>query len=371
MTSRVAAWPVGLAGLVIGTALALRVLIPNGMDPTIFVAFGEDAPEQTAYGQRLLGVVTVRPSFGHDGKFFFAQANDPWYLHPEVHAAVLDRPFYRAQRMLFPTIAGGFGFFPPDVVVWAMLITNVIGLALGAFLAAELAVAWGGSRWLGLWVPLNIGLLFELDIGGSGIVAYACCLAALVALIRDRVSLASALFAAATLARETMFLFAVGVFLLWWIERRRRPWPIVVAPVAAMIVWAAYLWLRIRDVPGSPPELGNFGPPFLGLLDAFRFWVRAPLDLIFSLVVLSVIVAFVPLAVRSRLPIAWGALPFVGLALFLSAFVLREPFDFSRAVMPIFTAFPMLILIPRATVGGSLPGARPLEADLAEPGAER
>jgi hypothetical protein len=343
---------VGFAGLVIACTIALRVLIPNGMDPTIFVAFGEDAPIQTAYGHALLGDITVRHGFGHDGKFFFAQANDPWYLEPRENAAILDRPIYRAQRMLFPTIAGGFGFFPPEVVVWAMLITNVLGLAVGAYLAARLAIAWGTSPWLGLWVPLNIGLLFELDIGGSGIVGFACCLGALLFLFRDRAWAAAALFAAAALARETMLAFAIGVFVLWWLERRRPLWSIVIVPIAALGVWYAYLWFRLAGIPGSPPDIGNFSAmPFVGLVDSFRFWLKDPLDLIVSLVILGVIVAFVPIAVRSRLSIAWGALPFAGLIVMLSAFVLREPFDFARVVMPIFTAFPFAVLVPDSLRG--------------------
>jgi hypothetical protein len=336
---------VGLAGLGIGVVLALRVMIPNGMDPTVFVAFGDDAPMQTRYGRDLLGDVRVRRDLGHDGKFFFAQANDPWYLHPDRHAVVLDRPIYRAQRMLFPLIAGGLGAFPPGVVIWAMLVTNLLGLAVGAFLAARIAEDLGASPWLGLWVPLNPGLLFELDIGGAGIVAYACALGAVYALARDQVSVAALLFAAAALSRETMLAFAAGTFVLWWVERRRAPWSLVVAPIAAMAAWNAYLWLRLDAIDGTGSGAINFGLPFVGLVEAFRSWVTEPFDLLLSAVLLAVVVAFVPVAVRSRLPIAWGALPFVALVIVLSVTVLREPFDFSRAVAPIFTAFPFVLLV--------------------------
>jgi hypothetical protein len=232
-------WLVGVSALAITVALALRLLIPNGMDPTVFVAFGDQSPIQTPYGIRHLGSVTTRHGGGHDGQSFFIQANDPWYLEPELHAALLDRPLYRAQRMLFPMVAGGFGLFSPWTVVWAMLVTNVLALAIGAFLAAKLAAVWGGPTWLGLWVPLNVGLLFELDIGGCGILAYTCCLASLYALTRERIWLASVLFAAGALSRETMVAFAVGVFFLWWLEGRRALWPIVLTPLGAMAVWDA------------------------------------------------------------------------------------------------------------------------------------
>jgi hypothetical protein len=344
------AWLVGAAGLAISVAIALRVLIPYGMDPTIFLALGEDAPIQTAYARELLGKVDVRPGGGHDGKYFFAQANDPWYLEPERNAVVLDRPAYRGQRMLFPVIAGGFGLFPPGVTVWAMLVTNLLAMAIGAMLAAKLAESWGGATWLGLLVPLNIGLLFELEIGGAGILAYACCLGALYALVIDRTWLASFLFAAAGLSREVMVLFAVGVFVLWWLERRELPWRLVIAPLVAMAVWYVYLHVRLAGIRGVGQGTENFAAPFLGIVEALRSWIRDPIELLYNLPLLAIVFVFVPIALRSRLPIAWGALPFVALATILSVNVWREPFDLSRAVAPLLTAVPFLIILPRRDV---------------------
>jgi hypothetical protein len=341
---------VGMTALIFGLLLALRVLIPNGMDPTVFVAFGDQSPIQTPYGGRLLGHVVTRHGGGHDGQSFFIQANDPWYLHPDEHAALLDRPMYRAQRMLFPMIVGGLGLFPPSAIVWAMLITNLLGLAVGAFVAAKLAVAWGGPAWLGLWVPFNVGLLFELDIGGSGILAYVCCLGALYALLHERLWLAAALFAAAALSRETMVAFAAGVFALWWLQRRRTLWPIILTPLAAMAAWDGYLWLRLQGIAGVGGGTGNFGPPFLGILEAGRSWLHEPLDLLFGVVFIAALVALVPLTLRGRLPLAWGALPFVALAVVLSVHVWLEPFNSARAIAPVFTALPFAILIPREPV---------------------
>jgi hypothetical protein len=245
--------------------------------------------------------------------------------------------------MLFPMIAGGFGFFPPGVVAWSMLVTNLLALGFGAFLAALLAQRWGGAAWLGLAVPLNIGLLFELDIGGAGIVAYVCCLAAVSALITERIGLASLLFAAAALSREVMLLFAIGVFALWWLEERRFVWSVLTAPLLATAGWYVYVWYRLEGISGVGGKPTNFAPPFVGIVEAFRSWLGDPVDLLVNLTLLSIVVALVPLTLRSRLPLAWGALPFIALATVLSVEVIREPFNFSRALAPVFTAIPFLI----------------------------
>jgi hypothetical protein len=345
------AWVVGIVGFAIGASLVLRLLVLEGMDSTIFLAFGEEKPVQTAYGRSLLGEVAVRAGAGHDGKYFFIQANDPWFLDPEGNAAFLDLPFYRGQRMLYPAIASGFGTLSPAAIPWSFLVVNLIALAVGTAIAARLAWTSSSTTWLGLSVALNIGLIYELLIDGSGVLAYACCLGGVYALTRDRVWLAAALFAGAALSREVMFVFALGIFALAWSDRRRLPWPIVFVPLSAIAIWAAYLAWRLSGVAGTGTELTFLSPPFVGFVRAFGPWLRSPDQFLINGLIIVVVVAFVPLAFRSRLPLAWGALPFVALMPFLSIDVFLETPDISRAIAPIFTACAFLVLAPE--------GARP------------
>lgn len=353
---------VGFVGLGIGVAIALRLLVPNGMDPTVFLAFGEDAPIQTEYARERVGAVTTREDLGHDGKFFFIQANDPWFLEPEGNAAVLDRPTYRGERMLYPMIAGGFGIFPPGLIVWSMLVTNLLALAIGATLVARLAVQWNASAWLGLAVPLNVGLIFEIGMGGAGVVAYVFCLGALCALVDGRGWLAAFLFAAGALSREVMVAFALGVVVLCWLEERRIRWRLVITPLVAMALWYAYLRWRLVGISGTGGGGEIFAPPFMGMLRSFASWIRDPSDLILNVSMLFLIGVFTLRAFRSRLPIVWGAIPFVGLATVLSRYVWSEPFDLSRALAPVITAIPFLILIPRGQ-----PISEPMEHPMREP----
>ena len=344
--SKTPSWIVGVTGVAIGIGIVLRLLIPAGMDPAIFLALGEAAPAQTRYTERLLGNVPTRPNRGHDGKFFFIQANDPWYLHPDANAVFLDRPAYRSQRMLYPMVAGGMGLFPPWLVVWTMLVTNVLFLGVGALVAARLATIWGASPWLGLAVPLNIGLLFELWIDGSGILAYVLALCAVYAVAMGKGWTAAALMSAAALSRETMVLFAFGLFALGWVEHRRLRWRLVLAPLLAMAMWQGYVQLRLMGIAGRDGAWSNFGPPFVGLVDALRSWLDDPNSLVLNIALLALVVVFAVRGVSSRSMIVWGALPFVAMATVLSVAVWGEPFDISRALAPVFTAAPFLLFVP-------------------------
>ena len=340
------AWVVGGVGFAIGIVIVLRLLIPAGMDATIFLALGERSDVQTGYARAALGDVSTRIDQGHDGKYFFIQANDPLLLDPGSNAAFLDRPVYRAQRMLYPLIAGGFGAFPPGVIVWSMLITNVLALGIGTWIAARIAMMWEASPWLGLAVPLNIGLLFELWIDGSGILAYVLCLGAVYALAMRAEWTAAVLLAGAALSREVMVAFALGIVVLALIERRRVPRKLILVPLAAIVIWNGYLQLRLMDVPGTGEPWPFFGPPFVGMFQAFRFWTRDASDLVLNIAILLLVAAFVGKALKDRSTIVWGALPFVALATLLSIYVWREPFDISRTLAPVFTAAPFALLVP-------------------------
>jgi hypothetical protein len=350
-----APWIVGVFGLVVGALVVFRVISAHGMDPAVFVGFDPtEAKEQIAYPTEMLGrPVPYRP-LAHDGKYFFAQANDPWYLDPTRHAAILDAPLYRAQRMLFPTIASGFGLFPPGVVVWSLSITNVIALALGGLLAARLAAWWSLSPWTGLWVPLNIGLLLDVNLGTAGVVAYTFCLAGLYAFVRQRTWMASLLFAAGALARETMVLFALGVLIFWWLDRRQLPWRIVITPLVLIAAWNLYLRFRLQGVSGvGSSGSGNLSLPFVGLFDASRSWAQRPPELLLNVTILLIAAGFLPLMLRSRLPIVWGAVPFVALAISLSESVWRQTYDFPRALAPLFTTIPFVFAESRRLVATS------------------
>jgi hypothetical protein len=243
-------------------------------------------------------------------------------------------------------IAGGFGFLPPGAVAWSMLVTNLTAMAVGALLGALLAARMGVSTWVGLAVPLNIGLIFEVDIGGAGVLAYVFCLGAVYALAIERDWVAAFLLGAGALSREVMVAFAIGLVMLFWLDERRLRWRLVITPVVAMALWQMYLQVRVAGWSGLGGAPRIFSVPFLGMLEAIESWTGDPIRLTLIVAILAAVARFVPLALKSRLPIAWGALPFVALTVVLSVEVWREPFDLSRALAPALTALPFLVLVP-------------------------
>jgi hypothetical protein len=95
--------------------------------------------------------------------------------------------------------------------------------------------------------------------------------------------------------------------------------------------------------------------------EALRSWLRTPWHLVIDVTLLSVVILFVALAVRSRLLIAWGAIPLVGLAIVLSAEVWGQTFDLARALTPVFTAAPFLLVFAERQRSPSPAGRRSME----------
>lgn len=360
---------VGLTALAISALLAVRVLSSVDWDPTIFVAFGEDAGPTREYAEERLGEVFLRPAQGHDGKFFFVQANDPWVIDPETNAEVLDRPLYRSQRMLYPLLAGGAGFFTPEVIVWAMLAVNVLAMGVGTWATAEVAMEMRGSAWWGLAFALNLGFISEVNIGGAGVVAAVAAFGGVLMLMKNRVVWGIGLMAVAALAREAMLITAAGTALWLWMEHRRRTAVVTaMVPGLAVVAWAAYLRIRIGEgvVMSQVQEIGL---PFVGFVDAFRSWLGDPINLAVGVVMMVLFLLFTRRVLLSRHIVGWAFLGFVLLGIVFTEQVWRSYFDITRAVAPIITSFVLLVFL--ANGNGTTEGDQPASVSQANPRSEQ
>lgn len=337
-----------LVALVIATIAAVRLLAVSEWDPTAFTAFGEDAVEITAYAEGHLGrEVLTRDLQGHDGKFFFVQANDPLILEPEKNAAVLDRPVYRSQRMFYPLIAGGVGLFSPNLIVWALVVINIVGLAVGSWAIGSIATKHGASPWWGLAFILNGGLLSELYIDGAGVLAFALACVGVLALEEKRPGIAAALFVAAALTREAMLSFIGLVALFWMIRKKAIPWLLAVPAGVTALLWGLYVRAQI-DLPTASDQVREITLiPFSGLIEAVTSGIAQVEDYLLMLIFVFLLVLVPVRAWKSEVYLTWGAVGFAVLAPFLTIYVWQKSFDISRALAPLVTAFLIEFAIAR------------------------
>lgn len=345
MTPRRLAVLVGLVGMAVSVLIAVRVLSETDWDPTIFVAFGEEATPTREYAEERLGEVYLRPAQGHDGKFFFVQSNDPWLTDTDENAQVLDRPKYRSQRMLYPMLAGGGGLFSPDVIVWSMLVVNLLAMGVGTWITAQIAMEMGGSPWWGLAFALNLGFISEVNIGGAGVVAAAAAFGAVLMFMKHKVGMGIALLAVAALSREAMLLAAAGTALWLWLEGRRKTavWT-ALTPGFAVLAWALYVRMRIGE--GSvASEVQEIGWPFVGFIEAFESWLGDPVDLAVGVVMMLLFVLYARRVLIGRHLVGWAFIGFVLLGVVFTEQVWHSYFDITRAVAPIITSFVLLVFL--------------------------
>ena len=228
---------------------------------------------QLAYGEELLGEIIVSPKGGHDGQFFFSQAMDPFYLEPDVHAIYLDRPVYRAQRMLYPLLAGLGGMAGAPATAWGLILVNVVALSVGSAITAMVALEMGLSAWFGLAFVFNPGLFIDLYIDGAGILAFAFLMAAILLVLKGRIGGSALALTFAALTRETMLIGALGIALYWYWSERRLRW-VLLAPFSAALAWWGYLHWRLEISLGQDTQA--LGLPFQGFVDALQRWVSEP-----------------------------------------------------------------------------------------------
>lgn len=339
---------VGIAAAGAAIILSSIVLSQVGWDATVFVGFGEEEPLTRGYAEQRLGEVRLRPAQGHDGKFFFVQANDPWVLHPEQNAGVLARPLYRSQRMFYPLVAGLGGTLPPEVIVWGLLVANLVAMGVGSWAVGLIAIRMEMSAWWGLSFVLNPGLINELSIDGAGVVAAAAAFGACALFLRERDGMGILLLALAALTREAMLIAAVGsAWWLWRYQGQKRVSLLTLAiPLATVGSWAVYLRMRIGLDAGAA-QIQEIGMPFTGFIQAVQGWRADPLDLASGLAILILLVLYTRRVLTSERLVGWAFVGFVALALVLTRPVWQSQFDITRAVAPAITAFVLLLFAPR------------------------
>jgi len=348
----------GVIGVVVASLMSVRLLAELDFNPTAPVKFATLSPEQNAYAEKLLGrEVVVAPRAGHDGKFFFSQAMDPFLLEPDVHAIYLDRPTYRAQRMAYPTLASLGGLLPPSATVWGLIVVNVVAMGVGTLFTALVALRMGLSQWYGLAFLLNPGMIVTLNIDGAGIVALAAMMAAVYYTMKDELVAASVALTVACLARETMLIAAVGLGFYVLYTRRRVAWGFAV-PAIAVAGWWFYVRYRLGGMTGQ--DILALELPFVGFTQAFQRWLETPgsaVNLLMGVVLALMSVMVLIRTIKTPTALGSAVAGFALLAIVMSGPVWLNYFDSARALAPVLTAY-LLIVPAQARAGRSAADAK-------------
>jgi hypothetical protein len=210
----------------------------------------------------------LRGRSGHyDGAFFYAVARDPLAID-QAHTLVSEAPYYWGHPaygwLAWLASAGGTPTAVPD----ALLAVGLLSIFIAGAAASLLAGALGWSRWGGLVVAFNPGLVFAVYSDTSEPLGAALLLLALAAYAGGHRRWALTLFAALCFDKEPLILVPLAIA-AWELWRMRR-----LSFIAAAVIPVALWWLYLRIHLGAFP----FGYGGERLTWPFVGWTRGLLD---------------------------------------------------------------------------------------------
>ena len=231
--------------------------------------------------ERELGPVHPPDPVGHDGQLFFLIARDPVNAFGTAQRlAAFDNnpPRYRYRRILYPLLAGGFGQFNGRVTLAGMILLTAVGLGLTAVAIADLAHSLnlsGGVVFAGI---LNLGALISAMLLTADALALGLALGGLALVCRSRTGWAVTAFALAALTKEVYAIIPVSIGAFYFRERfLRRGLIVALVPLLPLLIWTAWVWMKIPDAPATAT---NLGIPFRGIIESLPSWrERYPGDL--------------------------------------------------------------------------------------------
>jgi hypothetical protein len=259
------------------------------------LAVGEATePALVRYIEDQLGPVSKVPGLGHDGRFTFVVARDPFARHG--HIELVESPSMRHRRVLYPALASGFGLLSPHATLWGLIVLSAVGVALSASAAAAIGIQLGARPWAPLGVLTSAGALHSVSVLTPDALGIGLSLWALSRYLRHHTGQAVILLAAAALTRETFLLFAVGLAVHSWLtQSHTRGVAVLGVPGVLVAGWAAFSALRVAG-----GGVHNFSAPLVGIARATDVWLAVPRLTLLSLPILAAVVIAPILAWRLR-----------------------------------------------------------------------
>lgn len=332
-------------------AMTVVVIIMAGSQggPGYFIQLGDKSRALEFAKDKLGDDVPTPLADGHDGESYWLLSRDPTLSAGPELAQLLNRPTYRAQRILYPALASPWRLGGEHALLWGLVITNLAVVAVGTYLTGAIARRVGAPL-AGYLFAANpvvwLALLFDFADG----LALAGLIGAVLALRRGHPGLAGAAGVVAALAKESSLFGIAGMALLGRGLSLRQRVLVAVPAGSAALLWRLYVVSR----PGfsADAEIEEFAlAPFSGFQEAWRLgwspsgeWVHAAMSLALIPAAVGIVAAW------WRWRGSWelsAALPFALLVPFLSGQVLDIPVNSARAIGPALTLAAVGVLLAR------------------------
>ena len=199
---------------------------------------------------------------GFDGQLYYYIALDPANARYYIDSGEVG---LRYERILYPLTARILALGQPGLVPYAMLLINLVAVALGTLAVAAWLRRKGVSPWFAAIFGFYPGLLISLQRDLTEPLAYA--LVALAIYLFDfggrrRFLWAGLVFALAALTRETTVVFPV-VYALRFLPNWRRTTLFAGLALLPLAAYELYLW-RWLGIIGT--QSGPGAIPFMGLI---------------------------------------------------------------------------------------------------------
>ncbi len=335
-STRFALW--FLVGVVVVLSFQAFFISRYRGDWTVLVRVGALKPHRALIESELGPLICVDP-LGHDGQVNYLIARDPFDRRGT--SAILrasDSPAYRYRRILFPLLAGGFGWFGPGATVCGLVFWTAVGGGLVAASCATLCAEWKLPAMVLLFALCDPGIFLSAQVLTNDLLAMGLGLTGVVLWVRGREYSAGLVLAAAVLVRETSILFSLCLAASTFREcSSGRSVRLLAISGLPYLAWS--LWVGIQ-MPGSD-GLHNLSLPFVGLFSSISLW-RDPARVGFGIVSLAFLAAASVIARTADRPlIRLSCQAWLFLAAILSAAVWEHPGNAIRAIGPlwIFVAF--------------------------------
>lgn len=187
---------------------------------------------------------------GYDGQFVYFIARDGADAIPYI-----DGPTLRYQRIILPLVGRVLALGQPDLVPWALLVTNVLAHSIGAGLIGYLvAGSEGPGRVAGLIYGLWIGGLFSVRFTLTESLCMMLALAAIIAYSRERYRWTIVLLMLSTLTKEIGLVFAAGLA-LHALTQRKIGWAVLIlgGPTLLFLAWWKVMQAWLSELPTKYP----------------------------------------------------------------------------------------------------------------------